>query len=190
MLGRIAEVEKFDPKTIALRPVQQVSNMLAAVETGQVDATIAIASQAKPAAAAGKIHIIGWVGDIVPYQITAVFTRPKMIAQHADALRHFSRAYQKGVADYRAAFLRLDPQGKLITDSETDAALPLIEKYVFAGDPHARGKILAGVGYYAAGGALDVADITRQLRWFKAQGLVQGDREAAALIDTHFLPTL
>jgi hypothetical protein len=61
--------------------------MLAAVETGQVDATLAIASQAKPAAAAGKIHIIGWVGNIVPCQITAVFTTPKMIAPHADALR-------------------------------------------------------------------------------------------------------
>ena len=74
MVGRIADVEHFDLKTIELRPVQQVANMLAAVETGQVDATIAIASQAKPAAAAGKAHIIGWVGDIVPYQITAVFT--------------------------------------------------------------------------------------------------------------------
>lgn len=189
MLGRIAEVENFDAKTVSLRPVQQVSNMLAAVETGQVDATIAIASQAKPAAAAGKVHIIGWIGNIVPYQITAVFTTPKMIAQHADALHRFCVAYQKGVADYRAAFLRLDPQGKPIIGPEADAALPLIQKYIFTGDPHAREKILAGVGYYDARGALDVADITRQLRWFKAQGLVQGDKDAAALMDTQFLPT-
>lgn len=190
MLGRIAEVANFDIKSVALRPVQQVPNMLAAVETGQVDATIAIASQAKPAAAAGKVHIIGWIGDLVPYQITAVFTTPKMIARHADALHGFARAYQKGVADYRAAFLRLDAQGKPITGPETDAALPLIEKYVFAGDPHARDKILAGVGYYDAGGALDAADIARQLHWFKGQGLVQGDKDAAALMDTQFLPTL
>lgn len=189
MLGRIAEVEKFDPKTVSLRPVQQLPNMLAAVETGQVDATIAIASQAKPAAAARKVHIIGWVGDIVPYQITAVFTTPKMIEQHADALTRFCHAYQKGVANYREAFLRLDPQGKSIIGPQTDAALPLINKYVFTGDPHAREKILAGVGYYDAGGALDVADLTRQLRWFKAQGLVQGDKDAAALMDTDFLPT-
>ena len=55
--------EHFDMKSVELRPVQQVPNMLAAVESGQVDATIAIASQAKPLAAAGKAHIIGWVGD-------------------------------------------------------------------------------------------------------------------------------
>jgi NitT/TauT family transport system substrate-binding protein len=188
MVGRIADVEHFDLKTIELRPVQQVPNMLAAVETGQVDATIAIASQAKPAAAAGKVHIIGWVGDIVPYQITAVFATGQEIKQHADLLHRFARAYQQGVADYRAAFLRHDAAGKPIADAKTDAAIAQIEKYVFTGDPHAREKILAGVGYYDADGALDVADVTRQLNWFKAQGLVKGDKPASEIMTTQFLP--
>ncbi len=189
MIGRIAEAEHFDVKSVSLRPVQQVPNMIAAVQSAQVDATIAIASQASPLAASGQAHIIGWVGDIVPYQITALFTTDKMIAQHADLLHRFARAYQKGVADYRDAFLRLDAAGKPIVDAKTDDALPLIEKYVFTGDPHAREKILAGVGYYDAGGALDVADVAEQLRWFKSQDLVKGDADAAAVIDTRFLPT-
>jgi NitT/TauT family transport system substrate-binding protein len=189
MLGRIAEVEHFDVKSVSLRPVQLVPNMIAAVQSGQVDATIAIASQAKPLAASGQAHIIGWIGDIVPYQITAVFAADRMIAQHADLLHRFARAYQKGVADYREAFLRHDADGHPIADAKTDTALPLLEKYVFTGDPHAREKILAGVGYYDASGALDVADVTEQLRWFKAQGLVKGEADAAAVIDTHFLPT-
>lgn len=189
MIGRIAEAEHFDVKSVSLRPVQQVPNMIAAVQSGQVDATIAIASQAKPLAASGQAHIIGWVGDIVPYQITAVFTTDRMIAQHADLLHRFARAYQKGVADYREAFLRQDVGGKPIVDAKTDAAIPSIEKYVFTGDPHAAEKILAGVGYYDAGGALDVADVTEQLRWFKAQDLVKGEADAAAVIDTQFLPT-
>jgi NitT/TauT family transport system substrate-binding protein len=189
MLGRIAEVEHFDVKSVSLRPVQLVPNMIAAVQSGQVDATIAIASQAKPLAASGQAHIIGWIGDIVPYQITAVFATDRMIVQHADLLHRFARAYQKGVADYREAFLRHDADGNPIADAKTDTALPLLEKYVFAGDPHAREKILEGVGYYDAGGALDVADVTEQLRWFKAQGLVKGDADAASVIDTQFLPT-
>ena len=36
--------------------------------------------------------------------------------------------------------------------------------------------------------ALDVADVRDQLRWFKDQGLVKGDADAASLIDTRFLP--
>jgi NitT/TauT family transport system substrate-binding protein len=189
MLGRIAEAEHFDAASVTLRPVQQIGNMVAAVGSGQVDATIAIASMARPLAASDKAHIIGWAGDIVPYQITALFTTGQMIAQHADVLKRFARAYQKGVADYRAAFLRLDPQGKPIIDATTDAVISLITKYVFTGDPNARDKIINGVGYYDEGGALDVGDVIAQLKWFKAQDLVKGDADPKSVIDTSFLPT-
>lgn len=189
MVGRIAEAKGFDIKSGSLRPVQQVSNMVAAVGSGQVDATIAIASQAKPLAASGQAHILGWAGDIVPYQITALFTTTGLIADKPDMLKRFAKSYQRGVADYREAFLRLDPLGKPINDAKTEAAIPLITKYVFIGDPEARRKILDGVGYYDAGGALDVADVIDQVRWFKGQGLVKGDGDPMAMIDTRFLPT-
>lgn len=189
MAGRIAEAKGFDVKSLTLRPVQQISNMIAAVSSGQVDATIAIASQAKPLAASGQAHVIGWAGDIVPYQITAVFTTTGLIAKSPDVLRRFAKAYQRGVADYRDAFLRLDAQGKPVVDDRTEAAIPLLTQYVFTGDPAARAKILAGVGYYDAGGALDVADVLDQVRWFKAQDLVKGDADPRSFLDTRFLPT-
>jgi NitT/TauT family transport system substrate-binding protein len=111
-----------------------------------------------------------------------------MIADHPDLLRRFALAYQHGVADYRDAFLRLGPHGETVVDEKTDLAIPLLTRYVFTGDPDARSKILASVGYYNAGGALDVADVIEQIRWFKAQGLVKGDADPAALLDTTFLP--
>ena len=189
MVGRIAEAKGFDIKSVTLRPVQQVSNMIAALGSGQVDATIAIASQAKPLAASGQAHILGWAGDVVPYQITAVFTTTGLIDTKPDLLKRFAKAYQRGVTDYRAAFLRLDAAGKPVNDAKTDAASPLITKYVFTGDPAAREKILAGVGYYDEGAALDVADIVDQVRWFKAQGLVKGEGDPKAMLDTRFMPT-
>ena len=189
MLGRIAEVQGFDIKSMALRPVQQVPNMVAAVTSGQVDATIMIASMAKPLAASGQVHILAWAGDLVPYQITAVFTKPALTAGKPDLLRHFAAAYQHGVADYREAFLRLDKADQPIVDEKTDAVIPLLTKYVFTNDPDARRKILEGVGYYDAGGALDVNDVLDQVRWFRAQGLVNDKGEPATLIDTRFLPT-
>jgi NitT/TauT family transport system substrate-binding protein len=188
MIGRIAEARGFDMKSVTLRPVQQIANMVAAVTSGQVDGTIAIASMAKPLAASGQAHILAWAGDLVPYQITAVFTTPTMIAGKPDLLKHFAAAYQHGVADYREAFLRLDAAGHPVTDEKTDAAIPLLTKYVFTGDPGARRKILDGVGYYDAGAALDVADVLDQVRWFKAQGLVKGDSDPASMLDTRFLP--
>ncbi len=189
MAGRIAEASGFDVKSLTFRPVQQVANMVAAVRSGQVDATIAIASMARPVAAAGEGKIIGWAGDIVPYQITALFTTGRMIAEHPDILRRFAQAYARGVADYRDAFLRLDAQGRPIRDATTEAAIPAIAKYVFTGDPDAAAKISDGVGYYDPGGALDVADVIAQYRWFQAQDLVKGDADPKTLIDTSFLPT-
>ena len=189
MIGRIAEAKGFDLKSVTLRPVQQVSNMVAAVSTGQVDATIAIASQAKALVAANQAHILGWAGDVVPYQLTAVFATTGTIADKPELLKRFAKAYQHGVADYRAAFLRLDGEGKPVNDAKTEAAIPLIAKYVFTGDPAARAKILAGVGYYDEGGALDVADVIAQVEWFKAQGLVKGDSDPKSMLDTRFLPT-
>ncbi len=188
MIGRIAEARGFDLKSIQLRAVQQVPNMVAAVSTGQVDATIAIASQAKPLAANGQAHIIGWVGDIVPYQITALFSTARMIEQNDAVLHRFAKAYQRGVADYRAAFLRRDAAGNAIVDAQTDAAIANITVYVFTGDPQARQKILSGVGYYDEGAGLDVADIKEQLRAFKARDLVKGDADPDSLIDTRYLP--
>ena len=189
MVGRIAEAKGFDFKSVTLRPVQQIGNMVAAVSTNQVDATIAIASVAKPLAASGQAHILAWAGDLVPEQLTAVFTTPAMIAAHSEVLKHFAAAYQRGVADYREAFLRLGSDGKPIHDDKTDAVIPLLTKYVFTGDPTAKQKILDGVGFYDAGGALDVADVLDQVRWFKEQGLVKGDADPASMLDTRFLPT-
>ncbi|HVY14823.1 MAG TPA: ABC transporter substrate-binding protein [Rhodopila sp.] len=188
MVGRIAEAEGFDIKSVTLRPVQTVANMLAALSSDQVDATIAIASQAKPLAAAGHAHILAWAGDVVPYQLTAVFTTPGMIANKPDLLRRFAAAYRKGVADYRDAFLCTDAGGHPVVDAKTDAAVALVTKYVFTGDPDARRKILQGVGYYDKDGALDVKDVLNQIAWFKAQGLVKGDLDPSAMLDTHFLP--
>jgi NitT/TauT family transport system substrate-binding protein len=184
MIGRIAEARGFDLKSIQLRAVQQISNMIAAVSSGQVDATIAIASQAKPLAANGQAHVIGWVGDIVPYQITALFTTGVFIQQHDAVLHRFAKAYQRGVADYRAAFLSRDTANKAVVD----AAIADITVYVFTGDPGAREKILNGVGYYDEGGALDVADVKEQLHAFQARDQVKGDADPDMLIDTRFLP--
>lgn len=187
MLGRMAEAKGFDLKSMSLRPLQQIGNMIAAVRSGQIDATMAIASQARPLAASGEAFIIGWVGDVVPYQITALFAAAPMIARRAEALRGFARAYQRGVADYREAFLRFEA-GKPVHGSATAAAIADITHYVFTGDPAAAQKITEGSGWYDAGGALDVADVKAQLAWFQAQDMVKGPINPDDIIDTRFLP--
>ncbi len=186
MVGRIAEAEHIDPKAITLRTVQDVGNMIAAVRTGQVDATIAVASMARPLAARGEAHVIGWVGDLVPYQITAAFSSVRALHDRLPAVRGFVEAYRRGVADFRAAF-PIGPDGRVAPGPATDAAVRDVESYVFTGDPDARAKILDGVGVYDEGAALDAADVAAQLRWFEAQGLLRGHVEPDEVIDPRFV---
>lgn len=182
MIGRIAERAGFEVGRLTLRPLQQVGNMVAAVRTGQVDATMAIASMARPIAASGEAHIIGWVGDMVPYQITALFTTQAMIASRAEDVHAFCAAYKQGVADYRAAFLIRDRQG-------TEAAVADIRTFIFASDPEGPQRIREGVAWYDPDAALDVADVKAQLDWFTDQKMVKGAINADDIIDTRFLPT-
>jgi len=189
MMGRLAQIRGFDIKSVSLRALQTIGNMAAAVRTSQVDATMAIASMARPLIASGDVKLLGWVGDEVPYQITALFTTHPMIGGRADALRRFCRGYQAGVAEYRQAFLNFGPDGKPIYSPATDAAIAAISKYVFIGDPAAGSKIKEGIGWYDKGGALDVADVRNQLAWFTEQDMVKGQIDANAIIDTAFLPT-
>lgn len=187
MIGRLAAARGFDLKSVTLRPLQQISNMVAAVRTGQVDATMAIASMARPVEAAGEGHIIGWVGDDVPYQITALFAPSATLTGRTQDLRHFCAAYRQGVAAYRAAFLTM-VNGKPAYSPETDKAIADITRYVFTGDPKAAEKIKDGVGWYDPDAALDVADVKAQIAWFEAQGLVKGHVDPAEVIDTSFMP--
>ncbi|MDE2198836.1 MAG: ABC transporter substrate-binding protein [Rhodospirillales bacterium] len=189
MVWQLGAQFHFDPKTVTLRPLQGISNMVAAVSTGQVDATMAIASMAEAAAAKGDAHIIGWVDDTVPYQITALFTSAHMLTAQPAAVKAFCAGYKKGIADYREAFLRFDAAGKPVYDATTAAVLPMIEKYVFTGDPKAEAKIKAGIGWYDKAGALDVADLKRQVAWFEEQKLVKGRIDVASIVDTRFMPT-
>ena len=155
--------------------------MLAAIGTGQVDATMAIASQARPLAERGQARIIGWVGDVAPYQITAVFAPTAVVAQQPDTLHRFARAYARATDEYRAAFLLGGDPAPLV---------PAIQKYVFTSDPDGARKIVTDAGYYDAGAKLDAADVAAQLRWFTAQGLVKTQAPPGELIDDRFLGTL
>ncbi len=190
LIGRIAEREGFDVKSMQLRPLQAISNMVAAVRTGQVDATMAIASMAKPLEASGEARIIAWAGDLVPYQLTALFASSRMLNDRPGTLERLARAYQRGVMDYREAFLRLGADGRPVRDAKTDAVMPLLQKYVYIGAPDGPRKIGENVGYYDEGARLDVQDVAAQLRWFTEQGLVKAQIDPADVIDTRFIGAL
>jgi NitT/TauT family transport system substrate-binding protein len=192
MIGHVAEKAGFDLSSMSLKPLQSVPNMIGALKSGQVDSMIIVPHIAKPLANAKAAHIIGWVKDYVPYQVGGLFTSTRNIENHRDVVEKFVRAYQKGVADYRAALLATDGDGKLVKSATTDEILKIVHKYVYADQPEAKAypKIRNGAMFITKDARLDVQDVKKQIKWYQNQGFVSSDADPDKIIDTSFIPPL
>jgi NitT/TauT family transport system substrate-binding protein len=186
--GQVAEAEGFDLARITMKPVQSLPNMIAAVKTNQVDATILPSHIAQPLVTKGEAKIVAAMSDVADYQYGALFVSPKLVAEKRDVVARFVRAYKKGLADYGAALLRTDASGKRIADDTAKQAAVQIAKYVYPSDPPEQGaaKVIASAPYCDPTGKLDLAGIEKQIAWYKAEKLVDAGVDAKAFVDLSF----
>ena len=184
MIGQVAEKAGFGLDTMTLKPLQSVGNMIGALKSGQVDSMIIVPHIAKPLANAEAAKIIGWVADYAPYQVGGLFTSTKNVTTRRPVVEGFVKAYQKGIADYRAAFIEGQKNQQEI--------LGLIHKYVYKDQPASKAlaKIKNGAMYIEKDGRLDVADVYRQIAWYKQHRLVDAAADPATIVDTSFIEPL
>lgn len=187
--GQIADAKGFDLAKVTMKPLQSIPNMVAALKTNQVDAAILPPHIAGPMAARGEIKILGPLSDIADYQYGAVFASPRLVADNRALVERFVRAYQKGLGDYTGALMRVDASGNRITDELSTKAAEQIGKYVYPSDtpPEAAKKVVVSAVYCDPTGKLDMANITRQIVWYKKEKLVDAAVDGAKFIDTTFV---
>lgn len=188
--GQIAAAQGFDLARITLKPLQSIPNMVAAVKTGQVDAAILPPHIAGPMGDRGEVKMLTPLSDIAGYQYGGLFVAPKLVADNRALAARFVSAYRKGLADYSAALLRLDASGKRVADETATKAAEQIGKYVYPSDPPAEAakKVVAAAPYVDPQGRIDVADIERQIAWYKSEKLVDAGVESRNVLDTSFAP--
>lgn len=188
-VGQIAKAEGFDLAKVDLRPLQSLPNMVTALKGGQVDAIVIAPHLAKPLVAKGDAHLIGWFSDLDEYQFGGLFTATKTAQDKRDLTQRFVKAYQKGLADYAAAFLDKDASGKRVFGEAADKAAAQIAKYVYPSDaPEAAIKKVEGAAFYVdAQGRLDVGDIYKQIAWLKEQKLVDASVDPKTVMDLSFV---
>ncbi len=186
--GQIAAAKGFELSKISMKPLQSLPNMVAAVKTSQVDATILPTHIAGPMVDRGEAKIIAALSDIADYQYGALFAAPKAVAEKRDVVQRFVRAYQKGLADYGASLMRSDAGGKRVADEAAATAATQIAKYVYPSDPPAEGaaKVIASAPYCDPTGKLDLAGIEAQIAWYKSEKLVDAGVDAKAFVDLSF----
>src|SRR5699024_8788496 len=168
-----------------LKPMQSVGNMIGALRSNQVDSLIIVPHIAKPLVKSGSAHLLGWVSDYAPYQVGGLFTSTANVDDRADVVQRFVKAYQRGVADYRAAFMAGD-------EAMLDKVVPMIHEYVYSDQPaeQAEPKIRNGAMFITKNAALDAKDVRAQVRWYQEQGLVDDAAEPSQFINTDFVDTI
>jgi NitT/TauT family transport system substrate-binding protein len=179
-LALLAEKYGFDLKTIRIMPLQTNPNSVAAVSGGSVDAAISLVTYLKPALDKGDVTLLGYIGDETPWQLVGCFVATKTANQRQETVQRFLRAFRKATRDYHDAFT--GPDGRRHDEATAPEILAIIAKYT--GRPTS--EIDEGIGYIDPQAAIDVADVARQVAWYKAQNLVKGEMTGDQLVDMRY----
>lgn len=183
-LEQIARVKQIDLGRIEVKPLQTLNAIARAVGTGQVDAAILPAPYARELMAANQAKLVGWYSEIDEQQMGALFVSTKMIRTRREVVEKFVRAYRRGVADYAAALLRKDVHSKRTSDTKSHEAATMIARYVYPDHRDSGASMVEAGAYFIEPQAqLDLADIERQIAWYKGRGLVDKSVNARDVVD-------
>src|SRR5579875_355788 len=183
-LGLLADKFRFDLKSIRLMPLQTNPNAVAAVVGNSADAVVTIAPWVMPSIEKGDAHLLAYIGDEAPWQLAVAFTGTKTANDKPDTVQRFLRALRHATHDYHDAFT--SPDGKRADQASAPEILAILAKYT----GQAPEVIDQGLGYMDAEARLDAPDVLHQVAWYRAQGMVKDDFDAASIIDKRFVVPL
>jgi len=179
-LGLLADKYHFDLKTIRLMPLQTNPNAVAAVVGNSADAVVTIAPWVRPAINKGDAKLLAYIGDESPWQLAVAFTGTKTANEQPDKVQRFVRALRHATHDYHDAFTA--PDGKRADQASAPELLAILAKHT----GQSVEVIDQGLGYMDAEARLDEADVLKQVAWYRAQGMVKDDFDAASIIDNRY----
>src|SRR5262245_866871 len=185
-LMQIARVRHVDPGRITVKGT--VDAIARAVGTDQVDAAIMPSLYARELLMANQAKFLGWYSELDEQQLGALFVSKKMLETRRAAVEKFLKAYRRGAADYAAALLRKDRSSKRVSDIKSKEAATTIARYVYPDrGTDAAATVELGTYYIDPEARLDVADVARQIAWYKAQGLIDKAVDARSVVDASFV---
>ena len=187
-LMQIARVKHVDPVRITVKALGTVDAIARAVGTDQVDAAIMPSLYARELLMANQAKFLGWYSELDEQQLGALFVSKKMLETRRAAVEKFLKAYRRGAADYAAALLRKDRSSKRVSDIKSKEAATTIARYVYPDrGTDAAATVELGTYYIDPEARLDVADVARQIAWYKAQGLIDKAVDARSVVDASFV---
>jgi NitT/TauT family transport system substrate-binding protein len=178
-LGLLAEHEGFKLSDVQPMPMQQIPNSASAVVGNKADFGLLPSTFSERVAAAGG-NLVGWVGDVTPWQIGAVFTSRRATDTQHEMLERFLAAMRKSAHDYYDAFTA--PDGKRRDGPTAQPILEIISKQLDV--PAAR--LDDEVPYVDPLMRIDLADIDHQVAWYSEHRMIKAPVTAKQLVDLRY----
>jgi NitT/TauT family transport system substrate-binding protein len=178
--GLMAEHFGIDLKSVQVVALQSNANQISAVVGGQVDAAMTPSTFLTPPIEAGQVKLLGFVGDIAPWQLGATFTSTKTANERSDMLKRFIRAFIKGIHDYHDAVT--GPDEKRMDMPTAPEILAIISKHV-GQSPE---QLKRALPYFDREARLDFKDILHQIAWYKSQGMLKDTVSGDEIIDKRY----
>jgi NitT/TauT family transport system substrate-binding protein len=180
-LYSIATRFKLDPGSLKTTPLRSPAGELSALSRGEIDAALLPYRAALPLAKNGRTLLR--LSDFAQWQQGVVFVAAESIARRRTLIEEFMRAYQHGTADYALNFLNYDDGGDFIPGSHYDRYLDLAARWLkISRDTLAQTKT-----YNDRRANLDVADIGKQVQFWKDRGRLDPGVVADELLDLSFI---
>src|SRR6187401_3813736 len=186
-LMQIARIKHVDPARITVKALGTPDAIARAVGTDQVDAAIMPSLYARELLMANQAKFLGWYSELDEQQLGALFVSKKMLETRRAAVEKFVHAYRRGAADYAAALLCTDRSSKRVSDIKSKEAATTIARYVYPDRADAAATVELGAYYIDPQARLDVADVARQIAWYKSQGLIDKAVDARTVVDASFV---
>ncbi len=175
MLGRILETQGMSLNDVEIVPLGKLSAVMAALESKQIDGCILNEPNITKVQKAGYGKLVVQVGDLIPYQTSAIFYSPEFMKKEDPATR-FMRAYVKACNYYYEAAVEKKDEKKL------DEVVQIVSKYVKAPAE----DIKAGLPYIDKNGELLASDIETQIKWYTDNKMIDGKLDAKDVAITKF----
>ena len=112
MLGRMLETQGMSLNDVEIVPLSKLSAVMAALESKQIDGCILNEPNITKVQKAGYGKLVVQVGDVIPYQTSAIFYSPDFM-KNKDAAVRFMRAYNKACNYYYEAAVEKKDAKKL-----------------------------------------------------------------------------
>lgn len=176
MLGRMLESKGLTLDDVTVVPLGKLSAVMAALQSGQIDACILNEPNITKVKNEGYGKEITQVSAVMPYQTSGIFYSPEF-AKNKDAAVRFMKAYNRACNEYYNAVVdKKDPQ-------KLDEVVKIISKYVKTPEEDIR----LGLPYIDKNGVLMADDIKTQIDWYSSHGMIDGKLDAKDVVNTSFL---